>query len=251
MGPLDRPDAAARVAVIIPVFNHPARLQRVIEETLSLGLPLVLVDDGSTDESVAILDGFLERPGVTLLRHPTNLGKGAALRDGFRAAAPFADWALTLDADGQHPPAEARRLLAFPSSGERAIVIGRRLGMDKKATPWTSRWGRGFSNFWVWAAGGVRVSDSQSGFRLYPLPEVLELGTLANRFQFEVEVLALAAWNGLPIREVPVRVVYQPGRERVSHFRPWLDFLRNSETFTRLICRRLLDFFKAHRGERG
>ena len=110
----------------------------------------------------------------------------------------------------------------------------------KRAVPWSSRFGRGFSGFWVRASGGPSLSDSQTGFRVYPLPETLLLPTRARRFQFEVEVLVHAHRAGIPIREVPVGVAYDPPGGRVSHFRPWRDFARNAATFTRLIASRFL-----------
>ena len=112
-----------------------------------------------------------------------------------------------------------------PGGGERVIVVGNRQGMAGENVPWTSRFGRGFSNFWVWAAGGPWIADSQSGFRLYPLPEALQLGVRARRYQFEVEILVRARRSGIATVEVPVSVVYQPKGVRVSHFRPWRDFL--------------------------
>jgi hypothetical protein len=110
--------------------------------------------------------------------------------------------------------------------------------MAGEGAPWTSRFGRGFSNFWIRRAGGPRVTDSQSGFRIYPLPEVLTLGVRAQRYQFEIEVLVKAAWADLPVIEAPVNVRYF-GAERVSHFRPFVDFCRNTGTFARLITRRV------------
>ncbi len=106
--------------------------------------------------------------------------------------------------------------------------------------PWTSRFGRKFSNFWVRASGGPAVKDSQSGFRIYPLPQTMNMTIRANRFQFEVEVLAKAGWLRIPVIEAPVSVSYTPGMERVSHFRPFVDFWRNSGTFMRLIFQRIL-----------
>ena len=208
----------------------------MINAARHLGLPIFVVDDGSTDTTPAVL---ATQEGITVLRHPVNRGKGAALLTGFAAAAPTCDWALTIDADGQHNPADGLALLAIARQGERALVVGKRQGMAGENVPWTSRFGRGFSNFWVWASGGPWIADSQSGFRLYPLPETLDLGVQARRYQFEVEVLVRARQRGIAIVEVPVSVVYQPKGVRVSHFRPWRDFLRNSATFCRLICSRL------------
>jgi glycosyltransferase involved in cell wall biosynthesis len=226
-----------RAAIIIPVYNHSARVAEVIREAQHLGLPMFVIDDGSTDGTPEVLE---QLEGITVLRHSVNLGKGAALRTGFAAAAASCDWALTIDADGQHQPEDGRALLAIAHQGRRGIVVGKRKGMQGEHVPWTSRFGRKFSNFWVWAAGGPWLADSQSGFRLYPLPEALELEVRARRYQFEVEILVLAQQQGIPTVEVPIRVVYQPKGIRVSHFRPWLDFCRNSATFSRLIFARLL-----------
>lgn len=225
-----------RAAVVIPVFNHEERVADVIREAMQLGLPIVVVDDGSTDGTPALLERL---EGITVLRHPVNQGKGAALLTGFAAAAPTCDWALTIDADGQHQPRDGAALLAIARSGRRVLVVGKRQGMQGDNVPWTSRFGRAFSNFWVWVAGGPRIEDSQSGFRLYPLPEALELSVRARRYQFEVEILVQARRAGIPTVEVPVGVVYQPKGVRVSHFRPWVDFFRNSVTFSRLIVARI------------
>jgi glycosyltransferase involved in cell wall biosynthesis len=224
---------AIRFAVIIPTYNHGARIAEVVDGARSLGYPIVVVDDGSTDATAQVLASL---SGIHGLRHPVNRGKGAALITGMRAAAGIADYAITMDADGQHDPADARRLTAALGQRRRAIVIGRRKMDD---APWTSRKGRAFSNFWVWVSGGVRLADSQSGFRIYPIPETLSLGIAARRYQFEVEVLARAAWQGIPILEVPISAVYGSDLPRISHFRPFVDFLRNSGTFSRLIIRRI------------
>lgn len=224
------------VAVVIPVYNHGQQVAAVIREVKKLGLPIFVVDDGSTDgtrEVLAALDG------ITVLSHPVNQGKGAALLTGFAQAAEVADWALTIDADGQHRGEDGRAFLEVAGGTKRLIAVGNRQGMAGDNVPWTSRFGRLFSNFWVWAAGGPWLADSQSGFRLYPLPEVLDLGVRARRYQFEVEVLVAARRRHLPIIEIPVAVVYQPKGVRVSHFRPWRDFLRNSATFSRLIFSRI------------
>ncbi len=224
-----------RAAVVVPVYNHRQRVGDVIRQVQQLGLPVYVVDDGSTDGTPDVLAAL---EGITVLHHPVNLGKGAALLTGFAAAAADCDWALTLDADGQHLPEDGRAFLEIAGRGERVIAVGTRQGMAGEHVPRTSRFGRGFSNFWVRAAGGPRVADSQSGFRLYPLPESLHLGVRARRYQFEVEILVRAHRRNIRVVEVPVSVIYQPRGVRISHFRPWLDFLRNSATFTRLIFSR-------------
>ncbi len=226
-----------KVAIVIPVYNHEQRIVEVIRQALKLVLPLIVVDDGSTDRTPELIGNI---QGISVIRHPVNMGKGAALLTGFAAAVEQGcDWAITMDGDGQHRPEDARTLLQAVADGRRVIVVGRREGMVGKNVPWTSRFGRGFSNFWVWAAGGPLISDSQSGFRLYPLPEALHLGVKARRYQFEVEVLVRARRRGIETIEAPIQVVYQTRGERVSHFQPWLDFRRNSATFSRLIWERI------------
>ena len=230
----------SKVAIVIPVYNHADRLPGVIKAALALAMPVIVVDDGSTDGAGTAAGRF---PSVTVLRHDRNRGKGASLLTGFRAAGKLADWALTIDADGQHIPADAAALIHAVPPGARPIVVGRRTGMhDQAGVPWTSRFGRGFSNFWVRCAGGPRLSDTQSGFRLYPLPETLRLNVRARRYQYEVEVLVKARWHGMAVLEAPVGVEYQAGGRRVSHFRPFVDFCRNSATFSRLIVRRIFLF---------
>lgn len=249
-----------RLAVVIPVYNHGSRVAGVVAAAQALAVPVFVVDDGSTDETYERIRNL---PGITILRHRENLGKGAALLTGFAAAEGVADWAATVDADGQHAPRDVLKLWAavaaspetwarddFPLEGKsggrgklrerRPLVVGLREEMTGPEVPWTSRFGRSFSNFWVRTAGGPGIRDTQSGLRLYPLPDALHLGVRARRFQFEVEILVRARWNGHPILEVPIGVVYQPGAERISHFRPFVDFLRNSSTFTSLIALRLL-----------
>ncbi len=225
-----------RVAVVIPVFNHEGKVAQVVREALKLHLPLFVIDDGSTDTTY---DRIKDISSVAIIRHDANRGKGAAILTGFAAAAPVADWVVTMDADGQHHPEDARDLIGAVPPGQRPIIVGCREGMDQRYVPWTSRFGRAFSNFWVQASGGPDIRDTQSGFRLYPLPEAMHLGVRARRFQFEVEILVRAKWHGIPVLETPVGVTYEAEYERVSHYRGFVDFCRNTATFSRLIFMRL------------
>lgn len=229
----------SRFAFVIPVYNHAATVTQVARQAQSLGYPVFVVDDGSTDRTPQTL---AEMKGVTILRHAKNEGKGAAIMTGFMAASHVADYVITLDADGQHDPNDALNLIDVIPAKKRPIVVGAREGMDNAAgthVPWTSRFGRKFSNFWVRASGGPKLSDTQSGMRIYPLPEAMSLNTRARRFQFEVEILVQAKRRGIPILEAPISVVYGSEGTRISHFRPFVDFVRNSKTFTRLIFNRI------------
>jgi len=233
---LSRSKNKKNFAFVIPVYNHAGTVARVIKDAQKFGYPVFVVDDGSTEN---IHDQIKEIKGIQILRHEKNQGKGAAILTGFVAASAVADWAITIDADGQHYPEDAKNLIKAIPENSRPIVVGAREGMVGKHVPWTSSFGRKFSNFWVRTSGGPAISDSQSGFRVYPLPEALNLKTKARRFQFEVEILVQAKRKGVPVMEAPIRVHYNPEGRRISHFLPFVDFLRNSSTFTRLIFTRI------------
>lgn len=225
------------VAIVIPAFNHALTVVDVADQARRYSLPILVVDDGSTDETPARLS---EMADLCVCRHEANLGKGAAILTGSKYFAGKQQSVLTIDADLQHDPTQIPDLVAAAKANPTAIVVGKRMGMhgDQKV-PWTSRFGRLFSNFWVRACGGPRLSDSQSGFRVYPIAFLQRNRFRAARYQFEVEVLVKAGWSGMDVIEIPITVNYQPPGGRISHFRPFLDFLRNSRTFSGLFFLRI------------
>jgi len=227
---------APRVLAVVPVYDHAATLRAVVEGLLQLGLPVLVVDDGSAD---APLDRLAGLP-VETLRLERNRGKGAAILYAARRALEEGyDAILTLDADGQHYPSDAPALLKAAFRSWPAVAVGRR-DMDVPNVPGSSRFGRAFSNFWVRLECGRRLEDSQSGFRVYPVSMLLETRYLSRRYTFEVEVLVRCAWAGMAIVEHPIRVVYQKGAERISHFRAFRDNLRLTVLHTFLVARSLL-----------
>ncbi len=226
-----------RFAIIIPVYNNEEMVGTVTKQAMETGYPVIVVDDGSTDRTPEILK---EIAGIQIVTHAENRGKGAALKSGFKEAEKVADWAITIDADGQHNVEDAQSLVKAALEKGRSLVIGKRDGMDGENVPWTSRFGKSFSNFWVLASGGPWLTDTQSGFRIYPVPEINHIKTVGNRYQYEVEILAKIRWMSIPIIEAPVGVNYLPPGKRVSHFKPFIDFMRNSWIFTKMITQRIL-----------
>ena len=212
--------------VLAPTFNNAKTLADVLGRIDAHGLPVIVVDDGSTDDTATILQSW-STMGASRerLTHPKNRGKAAALQTSFvRAVEMGFTHAVTIDTDGQLDPAEIPNLLAVARRSLEALVIGCR---DANAPdyPKASRIGRYWANVGVFWASGARVSDSQCGFRVYPLAQVMALRCRAGRYGYETEVLTRAAWAGLPIEQTEVRCSYQVPEGRVTHFRPWRDSL--------------------------
>lgn len=223
--------------IVIPVFNHAGTIYEVTHGALQTGLDVLVVDDGSKDNP---LEKIKSLP-CQKLRLPVNHGKGAAILAGAREAQRQGkDVIITIDADGQHFPEDIPSLLQKAESMQSPhLIIGSRQ-MTQISVPQSSHFGKAFSNFWVKLECGYEIEDTQSGFRLYPVNELLGLEYTRTRYDFEIETIVKLAWSGVPILTVPVSVHYPPGKERISHFDKLWDNLRLSYLHTTLVFRRLL-----------
>jgi glycosyltransferase involved in cell wall biosynthesis len=225
-----------KVTLVIPVYNHGKTLRGVVQKAIESGAEVMVVDDGSTDGGLETLSGL----EVLTHRHPANRGKGAAILTAAREAERLGmTHIITIDADGQHDPADFLRFLPVIREYPQALVVGTRI-FDKKASPSLSRFGRSFSNFWFRVQTSGSLKDTQSGFRAYPVAVLTWLKLHDKRFSFEVEVLVKAAWAGIEIKEVDISVHYPPAQERVSHFHLVKDNLALSLLNTRLTMRAIL-----------
>lgn len=222
--------------MVVPAYDNARTLEAVVRGAREHGVRVIVVDDGSRDATPEILARV---EGVEVVRHERNRGKGAALRSGFaRALAAGCSHAVTVDADGQHPPEEIARFVAAARAEPTALILGDR-DLAAAGAGLGSRLGRRNSNFWTWVETGLRLPDTQSGYRCYPLAAVDRLRLRTRGYDFEIEVLVKAAWTGVPIRSIACRVVYLPPGQRVSHMRPVLDFLRIAWLNTRLVFLRI------------
>ena len=215
------------ICAVIPTYHNGGTVADVVRGVLRQGLPVLVVDDGSTDDTAQKLEGL----DVKVFRHPENRGKGRALRSGLEEARRLGyRFAVTLDADGQHDPADIPALVA--AAGERTLVVGSR-NLTAAGMPAGNTFANRFSNFWFTVQTGRKLPDTQTGFRVYPLEDLPSLKLLTSRYEAELTLLVFSAWKGLRLVPVPVRVYYP--EDRVSHFRPFADFFRISVLNT-ILC---------------
>jgi glycosyltransferase involved in cell wall biosynthesis len=237
-----RDSPAISCVAIAPTYNNAGTLPDILQRIEATGYPLIVVNDGSTDDTPAILDAWQEgrSPDAAIRRdHAARSGKAAALQTGFAEARRRGyTHAVTIDTDGQLDPEQIPDLLAAASAQPRALVIGMR-DDSRPDYPGRSRVGRRFSNLAIRIASGARVADSQCGFRVYPLGVLAVVRCSAKQYGWEAEVITRAAWAGCPIVNVPVRCRYFPEETRVSHFRPWRETWRGIGLHARLMLRRL------------
>jgi glycosyltransferase involved in cell wall biosynthesis len=219
-----------RTLVIIPCKNLEAHIAKVVRKVrdLGLGLDVLVVDDGSTDET-----GETARAaGAAVVAHPRNMGKGAALATGFRyAVAQGYDAVITMDGDEQHDPASIPRFLETMSDGAYDVVVGSRMDAVRDMPPiriWTNR----TTSRIVSRLAGQDIPDSQSGYRALRTAVVDGMRLVTSRYDTESEILIRAGRRGFSIGAVPIESIYTDG---VSHINPFVDTLR----FIRLVWRSL------------
>lgn len=222
-----------RTAILVPAYQCAATIAAVITDARAHLQSIVVVDDGSDDATAE----RARLAGAEVLRHERNRGKGAALLTGMRhlAARGFTH-VLTMDGDGQHLGGEIPPLLAAARADPTAIVIGvRRIEGQHVAA--ANLFGNRFANAAIALAAGRAVSDTQSGFRVYPLAAVLALPVDGERFEYESTVIIRAARAGIAVISVPVAVYYPPIAERRTHYRKVVDTLRIIRAVAPLLLR--------------
>lgn len=208
---------------VIPTYNNAHTVADIVRRTLAVCPQVIVVNDGSTDDTLAVLDPL--KDNIQLITYTRNRGKGHALRLGLEAARKAGyDYAATVDSDGQHSPEEIPTLVAA-AVGDNTLVVGSR-NIKADGMPAGNTFANRFSNFWFRLQTGISLPDTQTGFRLYPLHHLPCLGLLTARYESELELLVFSAWRG--VRLVPVGISVSYPDDRVTHFRPFWDFFRIS-----------------------
>ncbi|MCE9620204.1 MAG: glycosyltransferase family 2 protein [Planctomycetes bacterium] len=216
-----------RCVALVPAYQNLATLPGILDELAHAGLPILVVDDGSTDGSAQWVGQWCRKgENRWMISLEANGGKGAALAEGLKEAArrDF-EAALTLDADGQHKVADAVRLLSECKPGQ--VMLGAR-DETMAGYPATSLFGRRLWSLGIRALTGLGMSDPVCGMRVYPLPRSAKIECFSGHFAWEEEFLVRAARLGVLIDERPIATVYLPKQSRVSHYsltRDWGESL--------------------------
>jgi len=221
--------APGALAVVVPAYRAAATVAEVIArvQAANPGATVLVVDDGSDDDTAS----RALAAGAAVASHETNRGKGRALVTGLAAAAALEgmQYAVTIDADGQHPPEAIADLLAPLLAGDADLVVGAR-GRDRELMPAPRRFTNWLSSTLVSRALGTDVPDSQSGFRAMTRAVAVAVRPAGLRYEFETEFLFAAAAGGFRIAAVPIPTVYGSA---ASHFRPVRDTLALCRVFLR------------------
>jgi len=226
-----------KVVVLIPTFNNERTLGNVVRSVQEYSQDIIVVNDGSTDSTAELLQQFQQ---ISLISYIPNKGKGYALRKGFQRAIELGyDYVITIDSDGQHFPEDLPKFLYALQDHPAAIIMGVR-NMEQAGIPGKSSFGHKFSNFWFWVETGIKMNDTQSGYRLYPVRLLSDTNFITRKFEFEIEVMVRSVWKGVAMAEVPVKIFYAQKEDRVSHFRPFQDFTRITILNTVLVVVTLL-----------
>jgi len=228
-----------KCCIIVPTYNNAGTLKNLLDDILRHTKHVIVVNDGSTDQTKDILDVYKE---IKVIENKTNRGKGFALRKSFRVAVKEGyEYAITIDSDGQHSPDDLPKFRSALNEHPVTLILGAR-NMDQQGIPGKSSFGHKFSNFWFWVETGIKLPDTQTGYRLYPIKKISGMRFFTNKFEFEIEILVRTAWKEIPITSIPVNVYYPPAGERISHFRPFRDFTRVSLLNTILVVLAFLYF---------
>lgn len=208
--------ACPQIVAVIPAYNEERFIGSVVLRTRRFVNTVIVVDDGSTDATAEVA----EAGGATVLRHSVNQGKGVALNTGLRKARQLhPDVVVLLDGDGQHCPEEIPALINPILAGEADVVVGSRYLRKRTGVPPLRIWGHRVFTWLTNQLSGVRVTDSQSGFRAFSRRAIELIRFSSSGFSVESEMQFLVQEYGLKVKEIPIRAFYKdkPKRPVIVH----------------------------------
>jgi glycosyltransferase involved in cell wall biosynthesis len=228
-----------KICALVPAYNAAATLEYLLHSLLPYAIRIVVIDDGSTDETARIARGFRDQ-GVVILGHKKNRGKGAALQTGYTWVLKHDfDLLVTMDSDLQHLPDDLPGMVEILQRDKLDFLIGSRF-KQKWKIPFFRRTGNRFSS---WIASNFcrqKIQDSQCGFRLFRLPACIPVlrAVAYNRFAVETEVILKISLAGLRTGFAPIRVVYPESKTHQSYYRAYGDTLIIFWLYTKEFYRR-------------
>ena len=243
------------VCLLIPTYNHASLLEGVIKDCLQYPIDIIIVNDGSTDNTLPLINNIYDlqfticdvahtaHHTLHLVSYEKNRGKGYALKQGAKKAMELGYNAIiTMDSDGQHFASDIETLVNAALKNPNDIMVGSR-GLEHENMPKQNSFANKFANFWFGVQTFQKIPDTQSGFRYYPLHCFGKKVWFTNRYNFELEILVRNVWNGVRVIPVPIKVYYAPMGERITHFKPALDFFRISVLNTFLSIAAVVYFY--------
>lgn len=219
-----------KVCLVLPTYNHDTFIENVLLDCMKYPIDILIVNDGSTDQTVTIVDKLISHntntQKIELISFPKNRGKGAAIKAGAKRAIKLGYKAIiTMDSDGQHFPYDLNSFLQQAIQTPQAIIIGSR-GIEHENMPKKNTTANKISNFWFHFQTAIDLPDTQSGYRYYPLSCFQRNIWFTDRYNFELEIMVRNIWRGFQVIPIPIHVYYPPEGVRITHFRPTVDFLR-------------------------
>ena len=192
--------------LVIPLYNEATVVREVISQAREIFPYVVVVDDGSNDDSAR----QAAAAGAVVVRHPVNLGQGAALQTGFSYVLEKtnADYVVTFDADGQHSATDAAAMVAAARDEERAVILGSRFLEGPSPVGWLKRLVLRTAAAVSSRTSGMRLTDAHNGLRVIRRDVLARLDLRQNRMAHASEIIRQIGATGLPWREFPVRIVY-------------------------------------------
>jgi glycosyltransferase involved in cell wall biosynthesis len=210
------------VLAIIPAYSEGRFIADVVRRVMQHVQTVLVVDDGSPDGTAT----EAEKAGAKVIRHPINLGKGAALKTGLEyATTAGAEYFLFLDGDGQHDPADIPGFLDAVNGSGFDLVVGNRM-RNLESMPLIRRWTNQFMSWQIGRICKIPIPDSQCGFRLAKKTLLPVLMVPSNRFEFETESIILAARRGFRLGFVPIRTIYTDQNSKIRPLEDTMRYLR-------------------------
>jgi len=223
-----------KIAILIPAYNEGKSIKKTINNCLKYGLDIIIVNDGSTDNTKEVLKEFENKKNIIIINHDINKGKGEALKTGFNYIVNNNYLGvITIDADGQHDANEIQCFLDQLKNNNYDLIVGSRF-KDTQGMPFIRKFANFFTSWIISLIAGKKIEDVQSGFRYinYDILKNIKLET--KNFDTEPELILKASWYNYKIANIPIKTIYSIG-EIKSHINPIVDTIKFLKLVTKSI----------------